>query len=103
MFKQSAEQVSHVTVRERLAQEAVRESQDPCRDTDRVFGEPELPQQSSQSSEHEPNVAPVPEQPEVPMPDPESPETPGDPAETSDDIHDEQTTPEAVPNSGRSH
>ena len=76
MFKQSAEKVSHVTEREGLAQEAVRESQDPCRDTDRVFGEPELPQQSSQASEHEPNVAPVPEQPDVPMPDPDSPETP---------------------------
>ena len=52
IFKQSAEQLSHVTERERLAQEAVRESQDPGRDTDRVFGEPELPQQPSQSSEH---------------------------------------------------
>ena len=72
IFKQSAEQLSHVTERERL--EAVRESQDPGRDMDRVFGEPELPQQSSQTSEHEPNVAPVPEQPDVSMPGPESPE-----------------------------
>ena len=30
---------------------------DPCRDTDHVIGEPELPQQPSQTSEHEPNVA----------------------------------------------
>ena len=29
IFKQSAEQLSHVTERKRLAQEAVRESQDP--------------------------------------------------------------------------
>ena len=50
IFKQSAEQLSHVTERDRLTQEAVRESQDPGRDTDRVFGEPELPQQPSQSS-----------------------------------------------------
>ena len=32
IFKQSAEQVSHVTDRKRLAQEAVRESQDPGQD-----------------------------------------------------------------------
>ena len=31
IFKQSAEQLSHVTERERLAQEAVRESQDPVK------------------------------------------------------------------------
>ena len=60
---------------ERLAQEAVRESQDPSRDTDRVLGELELPQQPSPSSE--PNVELVPEQPDVSMPDPESPETLG--------------------------
>ena len=29
IFRQSAEQLSHVTERERLAQESVRESQDP--------------------------------------------------------------------------
>ena len=34
IVKQLAEQLSHVTERERLAQEAVRESQDPSRDTD---------------------------------------------------------------------
>ena len=89
--------------RERLAQEAVRESQDTGRDTDRVFGEPELPQQSSKTSEHEPNVAPVSEQPDVSMPDPESPETPDDPAEAFDDDHDEQTTADPVPHSSSSH
>ena len=52
IFKQSAEQLSHVTERERLAQEAVRESQDPGRDADHVIGEPDLPQQPSQSWEH---------------------------------------------------
>ena len=52
-----------MTERERLAQEAVRESQDPSQDTDHVIGEPEMPPQPSQSSEHGPNVdAPVPEQ-----------------------------------------
>ena len=67
MFKQSAEHLSHVTERERLAQEAVRESQDRGQDTDHVIGEPELPQQPSQSSVHEPNVhAPV-----LSMPDPD--------------------------------
>ena len=91
-FKRSAEQLSHVTERERLAQEAVRESQDPGRDADHEINEPELPQQPSQSSEHEPNVASVPEQPDVSMPDLGSPETPREPAETSDDDHDEQTT-----------
>ena len=60
----------------------MRELQDPGRDTDRVIGEPEWPQQPSQSSGHETHV---PEQLDVSMPDPESPETPGDPAETSDD------------------
>ena len=37
IFQQSAEQVSHVTERERLAREAVRESQDPRQDTDHVI------------------------------------------------------------------
>ena len=45
IFKQSAEQLSHVTERERLARDAMRDSQDPCWDTDRVFREPELSQQ----------------------------------------------------------
>ena len=103
IFKQSAEQLWHVTERERLAQEAVRESQNPGRDTGRVFGETELPQQSSQTSEHKPSVAPVPELSDVSMPDPESPESPGEPAETSDDDHDEQTTAEPVPHSSSSH
>ena len=40
IFKQSAEQLSHVTEREHLAQEAVRESQDPSRDMDHVSDEP---------------------------------------------------------------
>ena len=44
IFKQLAGQLSHVSERERVAQEAVRESQDPGRDTYRVFDEPELPQ-----------------------------------------------------------
>ena len=97
------EQLSHVTERERLAQEAVRESQDPGRDTDHVSDEPELPRQPSQSSQHEPNVAPVPEQPDVSMPDRESPETLGEPADTSNDDHDEQTTAEPVPHNCSSH
>ena len=33
ILKQSAEQLSHVTERERLVHEAVRESQDPGQDT----------------------------------------------------------------------
>ena len=41
LFKQSAEQLSHVTERERLAQEAVRESQDRGRDMDHASVEPE--------------------------------------------------------------
>ena len=41
-LKQSAEQLSHVTERERLAQETVRESQDYCRDVDPVSDEPEF-------------------------------------------------------------
>ena len=53
IFMQSFEQLSHVTERERLAQEAVRESQVLGRDMGHVIGEPDLPQQPSQSSEHE--------------------------------------------------
>ena len=49
IFKQSAEQLSHVTERERLAQEAVREPQRPGRNVDHVSDEPELPQQPSQN------------------------------------------------------
>ena len=48
IFKQSAEQLSHVTERERLAREAVRESQDTGRNVDHVINEEtELPQQPS--------------------------------------------------------
>ena len=50
IFKQSAEQLSRVTERERLAQEAVRESQDPGRNGDHVSDEPEVPQQPFQTS-----------------------------------------------------
>ena len=76
IFKQSAEQLSHVTERERLAQEAVRESQDPGRNVDHVSDEEtELPQQPSQASGQENTVAPV-SQPDVPMPDLVPPETP---------------------------
>ena len=39
IFKQSAKQLSHVTERERLAREAVRESQDPGRNVDHVSDE----------------------------------------------------------------
>ena len=46
IFKQSAEQLSQVTERDRLAQEAVQESQHPGQDTDPVIGEPELPLQN---------------------------------------------------------
>ena len=60
IFKQAAEQLSHVTERERLAQEAVRESRDSDRDMDHVSDEPELPSQPSQFPEQRPNVdAPV--------------------------------------------
>ena len=72
IFKQSAEQLSDVTERERLAQEAVRESQDPGRDVDHVSDEPDLPQQPSQPSEQENNVALV-SQPDVSMRDPGPP------------------------------
>ena len=92
IFKQSAEQLSHVTERERLAREALRGSQGPCQDTDHVIGELALPQQPSQSSEHGPNVdAPVPEQqPDVSMPDPYFLETPG---HLFDDDHHEEQPP----------
>ena len=77
-------QLSHVTERWRLAQEAVRESQDPGRNVDHVSDEPKLPQQPSQTSGQENKVAPV-SQPDVSMPDPGPPETPDESAETSDD------------------
>ena len=101
IFKQSAEQLSHVTERERLAQGAVRESQDPGRDIDHVSDEPELPQQPVETSGQENNAAPVSEQPDVSMPDPGPPETRGDIAETSDEIH--EITAERVPYSNSSH
>ena len=100
IFKQSAEQLSHVTERERLAQEAVRESQDPRRNVDHVTDEPELPHQPSQTSGQENNVAPV-SQPDVSMPDPGSPETLDESAETSDDLR--ENTVEPVPHSSSSH
>ena len=90
-FKQSAE---------RLAQEAVRESQDPGRSVDHVSDEPELPQQPSRTSGQENNVAPV-SQPDVSMPDSGSPETLDESAETSDD--DRENTVEPVPHSSSSH
>ena len=95
-----------MTERVRLAQEAMRESQDPGRYTDHVVGEHELPQQPTQSSEHEPSVAPLPEEPDVFVPDPDFRETPGDPvhnAETFDDYHDEQTPAEPVPHISSPH
>ena len=96
IFKQSAEQLSHVTERQRLAQEAVRESQDPSRDMDHVSDELELPQQTSQTSGQENNVAPVSE-PDVSMLNPAPPETPDETAETSRD--DRENTAEPVPHS----
>ena len=98
IFKQAAEQLSHVTERERLAQEAVRESRDSDRDMDHVSDEPELPPQPSQFPEQRPNVdAPVPEQPpDVSMPAPDSQETPDD----SD--HEERAPTEPVPQSSSS-
>ena len=101
IFKQSGEQLAHVTERERLAQEAVLESQDPGRNVDHVSDEPELPQQPSQTSGQENNVASVPEQPDVSMPDPGPPQTPGDTAETSEDDH--EIAAEPVPRSSSSH
>ena len=96
IFKHSAEQLPRVTERERLAQEAVREPQDPGRLVDHVSDEPELPQQPSQTSGQENNVAPV-SQPDVSMPDPGSPETLDESAETSDD--DRENTVEPAPHS----
>ena len=76
IFKQSAEQLSPVTERERLAREAVRESQDPGQNVDHVTDEgTELPQQPSQMSGQENNVALV-SPSDVSMPDPGRPETP---------------------------
>ena len=79
-FKQSAEQLSHVTERERLAREAVRESQDPGQNVNHVSDEPELPQQPSQTSGQENNFAPV-SPSDDPMPDTVPPETPDENAE----------------------
>ena len=47
IFMQSAERLSHVTERERLARDAVSESQGLVKDTDQVIGEPGFPQQLS--------------------------------------------------------
>ena len=96
IFKQSAEQLSHVTERERLAQEAGRESQDPQSRRESC----ELPQQPSKTSGQENNVAPV-SQPDVSMPDPGHPKTPDETAETSDD--DRENTAEPVPLSSSLH
>ena len=103
IFKQAAEQLSHVTERERLAQEAVRESRDSDRDMDHVSDEPELHPQPSQFPEQRPNVdAPVPEQPpDVSMPAPDFQETPDDNADDSD--HEERAPTEPVPQSSSSH
>ena len=101
IFKQSAEQLSHVTERERLAQEAVRESQDPGRHVEHASDEETaLPQQPSQTSGQENNVAPV-SQTDVSMLDPGSPENLDESAETSDD--DRENTAEPVPHSSSSH
>ena len=95
IFEQSAEQLAHVTEkeRERLAQDALRESQEPGQDTDPATGQPEPPLQLSQSTEPAPNSdAPIPEQqPDVSMQDQDSPE-PGDPVnnvEPSESDHEE--------------
>ena len=101
IFKQSAEQLSHVTERERLAREAVRESQDPSRNVDHVSDEEtELSQQPSRTSGQENNVAPV-SMSDVLMPDPVPPETPDENAETSND--DRENAAEPVPHSSSSH
>ena len=100
IFTQSAEQLSHVTERESLVQEAVRESQDPRRDVGYVSDEPELPRQPSQTSGQENNVAPV-SQPDFSMPDPGPPETPDETAETSDHVR--ENTAEPIPHSSSSH
>ena len=81
IFKQSAEQLSHVTERERLAREAVRQNVDHVSDE-----ETELPQQPSQTSGQENNVAPV---------------SPDENAETSHD--DRENSAEPVPHSSSSH
>ena len=95
MLNKSAEQLSHVTERERLAREAVRESQEPRRNVDHVSDEEtELPQQPSQTSGQENNVAPV-SPSEVPVPDPVPPETPDENAATSND--DRENTAEPCP------
>ena len=78
-----------MTEREPLAHEAVRESQDPCRDTDHVIGDPE-------------NVAHVPEQFDVSMLDPDFPGDPVDNVETFDNDHDEHTPAEPVLHSSSS-
>ena len=78
IFKQSAEQLSHVTERER----PVRESQDTGENVDHVSDEEtELPQQPSQTSGQENKVAPV-SASDVPMPDPVLPEKLDENAET---------------------
>ena len=92
--------MSHVTERERLTQDALRESQDRCRSVDHVSDEPELLQQPSQTSGQENNVALVP-QPDVWMLDPGPPETPDETAETSDD--DRENTADPVQHSSSSH
>ena len=79
-----------MTEREPLAHEAVRESQDPCRDTDHVIGDPE-------------NVAHVPEQFDVSMLDPDFPGDPVDNVETFDNDRDEHTPAEPVLHSSSSH
>ena len=97
----SAEHLSHVTERERLAREAVRESQDIGQNVDHVSDEEtELPQQPSQTSGQENNIAPVLPS-DVPMPDLVPPETPDENAETSND--DRENTAEPVPHSSSSH
>ena len=92
--------MSHVTERERLAREAVRESQDPGQNVDHVSDEEtEWPQQLPQMSGQENNVAPV-SPSDVPMPDSVPPETPDENAETSND--DRENTVELVPHSSTS-
>ena len=99
IFKQAAEQLSHVTERERLAQEAGRESRNSDQDMDHVNYEPELPSQPSQFPEQRRNVdAPVPEQsPDVSMPAPDFQETPHD--DVDDSGHEERAPTEPVPQS----
>ena len=98
--KQSADHLSHVTERERLAQEAVRESQGSSQDTDPVTSE-----QPSQSTQPAPN--PAERQPDVSMPDAhDSPETLGDlvnNVEPSDSDREEQPPSGQVPHSSSSN